>query len=245
MKQGIYEESLVAQYPIGLRYREPGPLSRVFHYCKAAAALDLPHWAHCDTNGQREQNTSVEARVVGDRDITVALAGATLNQFRNGCIIVHVAPAGYERLYRIRGNDASVGANCKIYLADPIDVPVPMPQFVCVYPCIYSLVNKVGLTSVGYETAVCVPIIQVQNGYHFWGQTWGLLEFTGTRTAGGTHGERDLYVNPADGSFVLHEDILSEGAHTAVNESWQRAGYLLPLTGSTLTDTLMMLQFAP
>lgn len=245
MKQGVYEESLLAKYPIGLRYKEPGPWSRVFHYSKAAAALDLPGWAHCDTNGQREQNTSVEARVVGDRDITIALAGATKDQFRNGVIIVHVAPAGYERLYRIKTNDASVGANCKIYLKDPINVAVPMPQFVCVYPCIYSLVDKVGLTSVGYETAVVVPIIQVQNGYHFWGQTWGLAEFTGTRVPGGTHGERDLYVNPADGSFVLHEDILSEGAHTAVNESWQRAGYLLPMTGALATDTLMMLQLAP
>ena len=81
MKQGIYAESEVAKYPIGLRF----PLGDwVFRYCRAKTALILNKRGAGNDDVLHEENTAVVASA-GDLDLTV-IGNYTADQFKDGYI---------------------------------------------------------------------------------------------------------------------------------------------------------------
>lgn len=236
MKQGIYEQSLPALYPIGLKYKEPGPMGRTFHYCEAGNAIEKELIGLANANGLHEGN-SYGAVSAGGKTITVADATGTLNQYKDGIITIFTT---HTQLLRIKSNTATLGGYVTMTLKDPLQYDVASGTFCGWYPNIYGNVRSYwGGAASGWITFVCVSLIVVTLGYHFWGQTYGFCHgVPNTDPFGLTDSERDLYFH-IDGSLMLSEQA---GLGTI---SKQRAGYLLPLTSADGGDQAYMLQLAP
>jgi len=235
MKQGIYEESAVAKYPIGLRYKEPGPMGRTLHYCRAGGAIELPLWAVANDNGLHEGN-SHGAVSAGGKTITVADTTGTLNQYKDGILTIFTTKT---QLLRIAGNTTSDGTYVTLTLKDPLLYDVADGTFCGWYPNIYGNVVSTRGEGATFRSFVAVPLIAVTSGYHFWGQTYGFCHCIPFSDPFGTAAdERDIYFH-ADGSLWLPEEF----DLTAISP--QRAGYLLPKTSAGGGDQAYMLQLAP
>ncbi|GAJ01669.1 unnamed protein product [marine sediment metagenome] len=86
---------------------------------------------------------------------------------------------------------------------------------------------------------MCVNLIPVTSGYHFWGETYGFCHgIPNGDPFGMIANERDLYFH-TDGS------LMSALQATVGTISKQRAGYLLPFTTPASGDQAYILQLAP
>jgi len=235
MKQGVYEQSLAAKYPIGLRYKEPGPMGRTFHYCHAGQALTKLWIGQVNLNGLHEGN-SYGAVSAGGKTIVVADATGTLNQYKDGIITIFTT---LRQMLRIASNTATLGGYVTLTLKDPLLADVPSGTFCGWYPNIYSNIGTQWAAGTGFYTFVCVNLIPVTLGFHFWGQTYGFCHGVPYSDPFGlVANERDLY-------FHIDGSLMSAAQATVGTISKQRAGYLLPLTSSGGGDQAYMLQLAP
>jgi len=243
MKQGVYEQSLAAKYPLGLRYREPGPMGRTFHYCLAGGALAKPHIGLANANTLHEGN-SYGAVLAGTKTIIVADATGTLNQYKDGILTIFSPAAApilppVDQMLRIASNTVTSSGYVTLTLKDPLLYDVPNGTFCGWYPNIYGNIESAWAGPHGFNGFVCVSLIVVTLGYHFWGQTYGFCHGPpfGDPFGKNAH-ERDIYFYH-DGSLVLASGT------TPGTYSFQRAGYLLPRTSADGGDQAYMLQLAP
>ena len=235
MKQGIYEESLLAKYPIGLRYREPGPMGRTLHYCKAGEALGKVLIGQVNLNGLHEGN-SFGAVTAGGKTITVVDATGTLNQYKDGILTIFTT---HTQILRIKSNTATLGGYVTLTLKDPLLYDVASGTFCGWYPNIYGNIGTQWALGTGFYTFVCVNLIPVTLGYHFWGQTYGFCHGVPNVAPFGTIvNDRDIY-------FHIDGSLRSAREATVGTISQQRAGYLLPLTSAAGGDQAYILQLAP
>lgn len=236
MKQGIYEESLAAKYPLGLRYREPGPMGRTFHYCKASpSGITKVLIGVANDNGLHEGN-SYGAVSAGGKTIVVVDATGTLNQYKDGIITIFTTNT---QVLRIASNTDTLGGYVTLTLKDPLLYDVASGTFCGWYPNIYGNVFTPWAAGAGWLTFVCVGLILVTANYHFWGQTYGFCHGVPNVTPFGTIvNDRDLY-------FHIDGSLRSAREATVGTISQQRAGYLLPKTSGAGGDQAYMLQLAP
>ncbi|MBA7476487.1 hypothetical protein ES707_11873 [subsurface metagenome] len=235
MKQGVYEESLAPLYPIGLGYKEPGPMGRSFHYCHAGEALDKVVIGQVNLNGLHEGN-SYGAVTAGGKTITVVDAAGTLNQYKDGILTIFTT---HLQILRIKSNTGTSSGHVTLTLKDPLLYDVADATFCGWYPNIYGNIGTQWALGTGFNTFVIVNLIPVTSGYHFWGQTYGFCHGVPNTDPFGTAGdERDIYFH-IDGSLKLAEEC----DFTTISP--QRAGYLLPKTSAAGGDQAFMLQLAP
>ncbi|GAI70198.1 unnamed protein product, partial [marine sediment metagenome] len=177
----------------------------------------------------------------GGKTITVVDATGTLNQYKDGMLTIFSPAEDPERMphtqmLRIKSNTATLGGYVTLTLKDPLVYDVPTGMFCGWYPNIYGNIESAWAGPHGFNSFVCVGLIVVTLGYHFWGQTYG---FCHGPPLGGPFGknanERDIYFYH-DGSITLASRV------TAGAISYQRAGYLLPRTDGDHGDQAYMLQ---
>jgi hypothetical protein len=206
---------------------------RVFRYCLAdQALLEKRGAAMGDT--LHEQNTAMVASA-GDQDITIVLAAAAEDQFKDGYINIWTAIV--QVCLEVKGNEASDGVNTVIHLAEPLLYDVALATFTDLHENKYrSVMSQAGGDP--HRSVVCIPLVPVPANHYFWGQTWG--DVVGIAHAGGGIGananERSVYF-ANDGSIGLQSDVVG-----TVN--CQQAGFMLPDT-SAGDDIFFMLQLAP
>lgn len=237
MKQGVYEQSLAAKYPIGLRYKEPGPMGRTFHYCHAGEALNCMPFPQVNLNGLHEGN-SYGAVVAGGKTIVVVDATGALDQYKDGMLTIFTTRF---QILRIKSNTVSSGGYVTLTLKDPIVYDVASGTYCGWYPNIYGNIGEQRFTAhpAGFYTFVCVNLIVVTSGYHFWGETYGFcFGVPIIAPFGAIVKDRDLYFGNDGG-------LLSAREATVGTLSYQRAGYLLPNTSAAGGDQAYMLQLAP
>ncbi|GAI70332.1 unnamed protein product [marine sediment metagenome] len=229
MKQGIFEQSLLAKYPIGKRTAMD---DWVLRYSKALSALE-EKWGAANGDALHEQNTAVVA-VAGALSITV-VGSFTVDQFKNGYLNIWTATP--QPNLRVKGNDVGDGVNTVIHLKDPLLYDVALATATDLHANLYlNVTTKRG--GGGFTSVVVIPFIPITLGYHFWGLTYGPA--VGVAAAGGGIGaavmERSVYFQ-ADGAIGLQSDIVG-------TVDCQRAGFMLADT--TLGDDIFfMLQLAP
>lgn len=248
-RQDIYAQSQYQNYEIGARLKEPGRLGRTLHYCRAGAAITLPFWGHINGNRYHadgfEGNTAAVAYAVGTKTIVILDTGAAADRpvdyYRGGWIVLFVA-GGVVQMCGIDHSTVGNSTSITLTLANPLTTLTPASTFVTVHPSIYRNVRPGMSVNSGFETFVCIPLIEVTSEYFFWGQTYGPCYAIPHGTPPGANAnERDMYFH-IDGSIDLAENF----AIGATN-SHQRAGYILSLTGYPPDDkdTFFMLQLAP
>jgi len=236
MKQGIYEQSELAKYPIGLRYREPGPMGRTFHYHKANASGITKVLIGVANNNGLHEGDSYGAVTAGGKTITVVDATGTLNQYKDGILTIFTT---HTQILRIKSNTSTSGGYVTLTLKDPLLYDVASGTFCGWYPNIYGNVFTPWQAGTGFYPFVSVSLIIVTANYHFWGQTYGFCHgVPNTDPFGTSTNERDLYFH-IDGSLMLASQA------TVGTISKQRAGYLLPFTSTEGGDQAYMLQLAP
>lgn len=240
MKQGIREQSLFPKYPIGHRY----PIGDwVFRYSRALVALPTEKRGACNSDRLHEQNVEIAAHA-GDTTLTILHTTATLDQFKDGYINIHTAIV--QVCLRVKGNAASDATRTVLTLRDPLLYDVPADPDVLSFTDLHAnIYNNCGDMSGGqaWSSVVCVPLIPVTAGYHFWGLTYGPI--IGIAHAGAGIGinanERSVYF-ANDGSIGLQSDVVG-------TVDCQRAGFMLPTTltvpGVATDDIFYMLQLAP
>jgi len=230
MKQGIFEQSLAAKYPIGKRIAIG---DWVLHYCKAASDL-VEKWGAGNGDALHEQATAVVA-VEGATSLTV-VGNFTADQFKDGYINIWTATP--QPCLRVKGNDVGDGVNTVIHLKDPLLSDVPLATDTDLHANLYlNATTKRGVATAAYTSVIAIPLIPITSGYHFWGLTHGPA--VGVAHAGGGIGaaanERRVYF-AADGSIGLQSDVVG-------TVDCQPAGFMLADT--TLGDDIFfMLQLA-
>ena len=240
MKQSIWVESAVQNYPVGMRLRFD---DMTFHYCHAEADPGGVSSTIRRNRGVVFKQIPVTASGVvaapaGATQITCTVAGVTDHLYKDGHIIQQptVNWDGNAKL-RIKDNVAGVYT-----LKDPLVYPIAATDNLFFSKNIYSEVGKIPTNGTGkeYMSIVAVPLIHVTPLYYFWGQTWGpcCVQFgQGTpHRPGESPSERafgfDYYgaaicQSPAPFSLIM-----------------QKGGFVLPNTWTTWS-MLVMLQLSP
>ncbi len=231
MLQGILEQSAVQKYPLGMRYTEG---DRVFRYCKAGGALTAMkagHQGHVAT----EVYTKAVEYAAGSYQVAIldTDGGHGVDYYKDGYIWIMVA--GNYRMYKIKSSTASDGVSVTLTLYEALVVTVPASTWTTAWPNIYS--NVVGDASTKMSN-VCVPLIDVDSGKYFWGQTWGPCFGTAFNVVPGVNdNQREVYFN-IDGALMAGDDLSLD---TTVR---QRAGFIITNT-TPGGDQFYMLQLAP
>lgn len=244
MLQDIYSESSTKKYPIGMRYARD---DRVFRYCRAGSALLASYGAY-NANlpvGPIESDPTIvigagEGGVIDSKTVVATVASVLVDDFAEGFFVDWTPPF---RVIRIRSNTATNGSGDVTFtLYDALKAAVEEADSCALYHNIYSRVEFPASES-GFQSVVCLPPIDVQNTFYFWGQTWGPcfgLVAGGSNFIGKTAKKRRVNWAPGGGGMCC--DI---GAGNC-DEDGQPAGFLL-CNGNALTngDQFMMLQLAP
>jgi len=240
MKQGIWEQSLLAKYPIGKRIAIG---DWVLRYSRALTALTLNKRGAGNGDVLHEGNTAVVA-VAGALSLTV-VGNYTADQFKDGYINIWTDPV--QMMLRVKGNDVGDGTNTVIHLKDPLLADVALATYTDLHANLYNNVSDLaGLGLGGEMQIVCVPFIAVTIGYHFWGLTYGPtvgIAHTGAGL-GAVTDEKTVYFWP-DGSIDSIANIILDGG----TAGQQIAGTMLPRlanpAGTPADDIFYMLKLAP
>ncbi len=240
MKQGIWEQSLLAKYPIGKRIAIG---DWVFHYSRAKTALILNKRGAGNDDVLHEENTAVVA-VAGAISLTV-IGDYTADQFKNGYINIWTDPV--QIMLRVKGNDVGDGVNTVIHLKDPLLADVPLATYTDLHANIYNNVTDLsGLGVSGEMQIVCVPFIPITIGYHFWGLTYGPtvgIAHTGAGL-GAVSDEKTVYFWP-DGTIDSIANIILDAGTAGQQIAGTMLSRLANPAGTPADDIFYMLKLAP
>jgi len=232
--QGLYEQSLTQNFPIGTRLQIQ---DRTFYYAQAAAvgATTAMKAGHNDSV-ECSVNTYAEAYAAGytgkirieDTDTRAA------HYYQNGYVWVMNLVSGVYQFLKVKDSDAAEAADNHVHITlyDPLPFTIPASTWVTIHRNPYACVS---FTTTNKMTMVGVPLIPVTANYYFWIQTWGPCFGTAmSAIPGAAANDRDIYFN-SDGALING---------LAATLGMQRAGYLLPNTTSG-GDQFYQLQLAP
>ena len=175
--QGIYQESLSQNSPLGTRLVLND--GRVFVYClNGAVALDPAKLAQGPVNTSTYTNLAdVTVPAKGDTLVSLTNGATTIaaNKFDDGYLISD-DDTGEGQIYKIKSHtvEAAGSAQVDITLYDSIRVA-------CAAATTYSLTRnpydqtiiQVASGSTQTSRTVGVPLIPVTASYFYWAQTWG------------------------------------------------------------------------
>lgn len=255
--QDIHEESEVQNYDIGTRLVMD---DRVFRYCKAKGALDALLGGRSDVMPREGEGDAVEY-AVGTFQVSIPMnlngddfeAEKVAGYWDEGYYWSGLADPPGGPLYRIKSSAAAAAGItvltggfviATLYEALKVKIPASRWQTSWVNPyktCVHTHSTK--------KSIICQPLMDVQLGFYFWGQTWGpcVGQLLGT-AMGRTANDRTLYYNH-DGAVISSVDVdFSSGSPHP-----QKAGFLItdtrPWTSPTKEelggDQFYMLQLSP
>lgn len=259
MLQGIYDESAIQKYPIGIRIALD---DRVFRYCKAAGNLIGLFGGRC-TNFPREGNTDAVEYAAGTYQITIPMnpngvnyvAEQVADYWKDGYIWIMQWPivTSVGQMYRIKSSSAAVGGFVTLTLYEPLKVTVGASTWITAWPNIYSYIKT---DTDPRMSVVCVPLIPVISGRYFWGQTWGPIFMASGQSPGRNDHDRDVYFHPVPA--IPGQQGITPGSQidfsTLGNRVPQRAGFLITNTSPWTNadgnpelggDQFFMLQLSP
>jgi len=257
--QGIYEESVTQNYPIGTRRVVD---DMVFKYCHSRtdptgqASLPLANRGVVNTH-LAVLDTTVVAASVAATTITATVAGVAANSYENGYIIQQPTVGWTQNSkLRIKSNTTTV-----FTLKDPLVESVATTDNLFFSKNMYAAVGKSPVTGAdsAYRTdrsIVAVPLLDITSEYYFWGQTWGpcCVQFgDATYRAGDTSygdwGNRVVWFDHYGAASCGSEPDDSPAAPYKCGRGVQIAGFCIPCTYDTggIVDwsILIFLQLTP
>lgn len=187
------------------------------------------------------------ALVVGDRSLTIAAAGVTLDEYRGGYVILH---GGTHHQFRgVVGNSATdTAGNIIVYLDAAIQIAVAAGQWTELVQSPYDNVNYSGVLPNDYTSVAGIPnVTTVAANQYLWLQTWGPIwvnpHGASLTDAGLLGGERKL-VFDAEGSICIEDDVAHGGM--ADTDEHQIAGFIIDRQEAlTSGPPLVMLTISP
>ena len=231
--QGIYEQSITQNYPIGTRIQLQ---DRTFHYAQGAAVgLAVAMKAGHNDSVECSVNTAAVAYAAGVKTIVVLDTDTrAAHYYQNGYVWVMNLVSGVYQFLKIKDSDIAAAADNQVtlHLYDPLPFAIPASTWTTIHRNPYACVS---FTTTNKMTMVGVPLIPVTANYYFWIQTWGPCFGTAmSAIPGAAANDRDIYFN-SDGALING---------LAATLGMQRAGFLLPNTTSG-GDQFYQLQLAP
>lgn len=248
--QDPHERSTVQNYEIGTRLVMD---ERVFRYGKSIS--DLTQLTYALINSHIIPTDGFEGAIVGtakagSRLVTIAdqgAAGARPKDYYAGAYFLSyynpttgVSETNFDQQRRVVSSTVGNGVSITLTLDYPLTCDVTAT---CdVYPSQYSEVAACGAVSSGEETFIGYAAAYLQALEYGWFQTWGPvnghynIKFPGET---GGAGDRDCYFN-ASGEI---QTLKQTGSDAYI--SFQRAGYVIPVTKSAYGSVMIMLQLAP
>jgi hypothetical protein len=257
--QDIHEESLVQNYDIGTRLVMD---DRVFRYCQAKEALTALLGGRADVMPREGAGDAVEY-AAGTYQVSIPMnqygpdyvAEQVKDYWAEGYYWAGIAAPPTGQLYRIKSSKAAAagvtaltGGYVIATLYEPLKVKIPASTWQTSWVNPYKVCKHEHSARM---TVICQPLINVQQGYYFWGQTWGPCFGQLYSTAiGRNDGDRTVFY-ASDGALMSSKDI---DVGTAGNPWPQIAGFVItntePWTNQDNSaeqggDQLYMLQLSP
>lgn len=251
------QESLAQNYDLGSRMVVD---ERTFRYCKAGAAIVMPGTFRLAITNVPYSTVNDLASVAPVVTVGQSVVAVAVGAFQGGAVIanelvggwIEVMPTGNVFMWRrIIANTAVDAGNFTITVDRPFTTQIEIGDTVEVHPSIYRDVQTAGVMP-GYMTPVCLPPIEVQNGYYFWGQSWGpcWIAPAGPMARSAVHFE-DVYFW-SNGCYAMLSDFggfVDTGTGIA-NISPLRIGHVLPLGNldgapTWLGSNMINLQLSP
>lgn len=228
--QDIFTESATANFKLGTRIVEG---DRVFRYCKAGAALTRFIGGFNNNTWPINAALTAEATALATT-ISVPDAACAVNAYAGGYIVLFSSPLQF---YRILSNTVSDGVDTVLTIETPLKVTCAIGIWATGYASPYADLRNITTGAVGFGSVMAVPIINVQSGYYFWGQTWGPCYAVADGTVPGTVvSERHVF-------FAQSGNI--EPFVDAGSGNGQLAGYIIPVTSGGGGDQFYMLTLQP
>lgn len=252
--QSVYERSTTKKFDIGARWQMG---ERVFRYGKSIAALTDLNYAVINSHiipDDGYEGAVVGSPVIGDKTITISDTGSAAtrpkNYYQGAYIQIYRVPGAgtvtnFDQQRRVIGSTAGNGATITLTLDYPLTCNVLAT--VDVYPSPYSEINKAASVSSGEETFVGFASALLQANEYGWIQTWGPvnghynINFPGTSCAS----DRDCYFNAAGEIVTLSQGTGEPDTGSFSGKSYQRAGYVIPVTKSRYGSAFINLQLSP
>ncbi len=227
--QDIHAAHTSQQYSLGTRLVEG---DRVFRYALAGAALN--RFIGGFNNIQWPLNAALtEDAALGATEVSVPDATAVVNYYAGGYVVFFTSPL---QMYRILSSTVSDGTDVVLTLETGLKVACPSTTWATGYPSIYRDLRNI-CSTVGYNSVVGVPVIDVASGSYFWAQTWGPCFAVADGTVPGiTSGARTVFW--AQSGNV--EPYADSGAGIG-----QMAGFIIPRTQNGSGDQFYMLMLSP
>jgi hypothetical protein len=192
IRQGIYEESLVAKAELGrfIDFQD----GRRFRYCRAAnASIPRANMALADVPISDHINvaqTNYGVTINSKDNISIALDAApdAKNEYAGGYLLVNDSEStatGQGYMYKIRKHDIGT-APCHMWLYDPVHVAILTTDEITLVKNKYDDLVKTPASAIT-AAVVGVALITVTALYYFWAQTRGycpILVGNGAMTIG-------------------------------------------------------------
>ncbi len=240
--QDIHDLSASQNYDIGTKLVMG---DRIFHYAKCIS--DLTDINYAVINSHIIPDDGFEGAAVGEADSRSVVISDTgnstarpVNYYAGAFIQIYGATTPYHQMRRVVASTVGNGVSITLTLDYPLAYDIGAT--VDVYPSIYSEVAKAEAVSSAEETFVGYAMAKLTTSYPYgWIQTWGPVNGHYNQKFPGENGpsDRDCYFNQAGEIITLSQGGSFSGA------SYQRAGYVLPVTKSKYGSVFIMLQLAP
>lgn len=246
--QSVYERSTTRKFDIGARWQMN---ERVFYYAKAGGNVGNLEYPVINSHiipDDGYEGAVVGTPLVGDNTITISDTGSAatrpLNYYQGGLFHVYSSTVGQRQTRRIVGSTAGNAATITLTLDYPLTPDASgnlTVTTVDAYPSPYSEVMAPESVSSGEETFVGFPRALLQSGEYGWIQTYGPvnghynIKFPGER---GPY-DRECYFIQTGAIVTLQQ------SGSFVGVSYQRAGYVLPVTKSLYGSVCIQLQLSP
>ena len=229
--QGIYEQSVTQNFPIGTRLQLH---DRTFYYAKAGGTTAVAMKAGHNEVAESAYNTAAVEHTAGTKEIVVLDTNSrAAHYFQNGYI--WIMGATIFQLLKIKDNAAGSAVSVTLELYDPLPTTVAASTFTC---CHRNPFSNITFTNSSKRAMIGVPLIPVTSAYYFWIQTWGPCFGTAmSAIPGAASADREVYFN-GDGALIAGADTVLE------TQVPQRAGFIISNTTAG-GDQFYMLQITP
>lgn len=249
VQQSVYERSLIQHFEIGARWQMG---ERVFRYTKCKSNLTDLNYAvinsHIIPDDGFEGAVSGSPKV-GGKTVTILDTGSAAarpeNYYQGAYIQIYRDPGvaasatNFDQQRRIIASTVGNGVSITLTLDYPLTCDINAT--VDVYPSPYSEIKKAESVSSGAETFVGFASAFLQIDEYGWLQTWGPVNGHYNIAFPGENGpsDRDCYFNQAGEIITLKQ------SGSFVGNSYQRAGYVIPVTKSNYGSVFIQLQLSP